>query len=773
MKKNLWLVAFLVLHSCLLHGQGVKHVSLQFSPSDFEISQNGDGSVSILSLRSDVSYKTDTLQPALPYIVCRILIGRTEEFVSYSYSGAKALFRSGVTVAPNSLPVTTDMINEPAPANRAVFYANSFYPSSNVEFIGSNCLGVYKFLAFRVCPFEYDALARKLYLKSWLDLQVNLSANPSTHSQSYAAGDREDLRDAVRRMVVNADELDTLYPLDVNRPGVTLTLQTGYEYVVVTSNAFKNVFQTLADWKNSKGIRAKVMTVDSIIANYSGATRQEKVKRALADIDGLRYVLLGGDTLNVPTQMSYLGILKDTTKYVDSIWISPSDYYYACLGTMNWDSNGNGLAAETSDYIDLNPTLHVSRVPVATITEAQNIVNRIIEYESMPDTLNWSDRILMGGQMRGGKLKVNGDSVYEAEYYGDLIYSTYINPTGGTYPAWNGTRKRFYESATDFSGGASYDFNAPNLQSQLATGYHFTDIITHGHTPYMEMEKNYPNYTWQYADALNNTSYTIITTTACHTNAFDKYSPFIGVPNQTDTCLSTHLMINPLSGVLAYWGSSRQNWYRKNGLSLEFSFLYDGMIYRKMLEERFHRMGVAATGVKITIDPTSYYDRWLLLSLNLLGDPEMPVYLEKPKTFANVEVYSVNDSIYVNADTTDYDICFINRENPSLYYTAREIGSANVSFARLDGVYDVCITKPGFIPWRGVIGDVYLQNKTLTGNRTYGGNHVYIGSNVTNKISQGQVVVQSGSTKVRALQDATITKDFQVSGGATFEITGQ
>jgi hypothetical protein len=48
-----------------------------------------------------------------------------------------------------------------------------------------------------------------------------------------------------------------------------------------------------------------------------------------------------------------------------------------------------------------------------------------------------------------------------------------------------------------------------------------------------------------------------------------------------------------------------------------------------------------------------------------------------------------------------------------------------------------------------------------------------IGSNVTNKITQGPVVVSTGSTTIKASQGTTITKDFQVELGAEFAITNE
>jgi hypothetical protein len=47
----------------------------------------------------------------------------------------------------------------------------------------------------------------------------------------------------------------------------------------------------------------------------------------------------------------------------------------------------------------------------------------------------------------------------------------------------------------------------------------------------------------------------------------------------------------------------------------------------------------------------------------------------------------------------------------------------------------------------------------------------FIGSDVTNKVAQGPVVVSNANITVKATQGATVTKDFEVQLGATFTIT--
>ena len=91
----------------------------------------------------------------------------------------------------------------------------------------------------------------------------------------------------------------------------------------------------------------------------------------------------------------------------------------------------------------------------------------------------------------------------------------------------------------------------------------------------------------------------------------------------------------------------------------------------------------------------------------------------------------------------------------------------------INGTFDVCTTKPNYVPHTTTCDNTYIQNLLLAGTKTYETGYAMIGSDVTDKVAQGAVVVNSGSTIVKASQGVTITKDFEVIPGAEFTITNQ
>ena len=764
MKKTIFLLPFLMLASLSSMGQNVKHVSLDFCMDDFRIEQDNAGNAFVLSDAHNCFLKSDTLLPALPYIGYNVLIGSADKYDNHVCSDSKSLFRSNVTMANNPEAIPTNILPSTNGTKHAASYSQRTYPSEFVEFGGMNECDGYRILTFHVCPFEYDATSKKLSLRTHIDLDIQLRPSPSTSSSR--TGNREDVRNIIRRIVVNPEDLSEQNEPSGDRSSNNLTKQQGFEYVIVTSNQFKGTFQELANWKSRKGIRSKIITVDDVLT-YEGATTKEKIKRALADISGLSYVLLGGDTLNVPTCMCYIG----SHETADSI--TPADVYYSCLETKNWDNNGNGFYGELNDSVCLLPVLNVSRAPVSTVEDAQVFVNRIINYESAPDTTNWKESILMCGSSLGDTNNGVWHPYYEnghsdTEIWSQMIYNQSIAPF------WSGKQCSFlYDTYTNLG---NVGFTANVLQVELAKGYTFVDVMTHGEKYYWQMEdlSSYYNTTANY---LVNSGYSVITTTACLTNAFDYHTNHT-IPRH---CLSQHFINNSQSGILAYWGPSRESWYTPTNISsLSGGHLFDTLTYKKLFIDKYHRIGKAATEVKIqkmseviASGPCYSATRKLFMGFNLMGDPEMPIYISKPKYFQNVSIQFVNDSIYVDAGTGGFDICFINKNDSTDYYIARDIADSLAVFSRIDGIFDVCITKPGYVPFITTCGDTYFQNITLTGTKTYETGNAMIGYDVTNIVSHGPVVINNGNTTFNARQSATITKDFVVKLGAKFTISNE
>ena len=724
--KKTFIFILLLFAVKIANGETSKVQTFKFDIDDFEI-QEFQGSLFITSNVHNLSFDSDINKPALPYIGVKIPIDDGLQYQRHTVNVNSSVIRSEVIMASNPEYVTT---NSGGNAEKwyEVTYLEDIYPEKNVVYSGCQKINGTLFCFFKVCPFFYNAKTKELSFIT--DFIINISL--STKSAKNAS----------------------------NHPVTRLSnVNTDYDYLIITNETLAPVYQKLADWKTFKGVKTKVLSVENIYQEITdNISNQAKVKKAIIDYYGtlvhqLKYVLLGGDTCVVPTEMTYIKLIKADSTIVEKT--TPSDLYFACLDDLEWDTNSNGLSGEIDDDIDYGPDIVVTRIPLSDIDETQNVVNRIIKYEIYPDTIQWKDNILMCGNQL--------TNLYSGDAYvkGENFYNTYIRGY------WNGNRTRFYNNFTDFEGGASYDLTDFNFESKFEDGYTFVDMITHGLPCYWVFE-NMDSYWHLYALRQRNKRNTIITTIACNTNAFDSLY-----------CLSKYFFKGYNSGILGYIGCSREGWFITHPYQLGPSFDYNGEFYKNLFLSSSHQLGASFYESKSSLVELcdTYHSpyRWLHMGLNCLGDPEMPVFLSKPKTFVNMSSYAFYETGFFDIYSWigNCRFCFSSRYNdrndyyiyPNTYYVSSE---------RLLGIgmFNICVTHPEYFPYLGIYGDtVYLQGEKLLGDyHVKSKTNTYIGSNVTNRRNQGPVIIEEGKTTIISPDGVTIYNDFEVKKGAELEI---
>ena len=487
---------------------------------------------------------------------------------------------------------------------------------------------------------------------------------------------------------------------------------------------------------------------------------------------GLKYVLLAGDIDIVPTQMCHIKYIynsgSNTRTFTNT---TPTDWFYGCLDTDNlsWDSNNNNTVGEFEDSVDLTAEVVVSRMPARNPEEATIMVKRVIDYEQNPSVANWEDNVLTCGRVYDVSQTINGQS--DAHRNGDNVYNH------GISPYWDGEWYRLYDTGTDF--GTGYYFNTDHLKEQLSNGFSFVHVETHGkETAFKTGNGIHTPEEWQEYDTLDatiqeNIGYTVLTVSSCNTNAFD-YSE--------GSCLSEAFMRNPSSGILAYIGNSREGFLVGNYPCVTLYQLF----YQKIFTSQEHQVGKALMDAKnecvgFCFDETLPW-RWTLFNMNMLGDPETPIFIHYPQTVENIYIwYSPGSSgsqgalemepyePYGTNEANHYTVCFMSLyDKGESYYIPNAIANGGGE------AYDectVCITRPGYIPYMGLYGDIiHLQNETIKGDRHLFAQKAFIGKSVTTKKDQGPVSIEKGKTTIEANKEVTIPNGFDVKLGAEFEI---
>lgn len=718
----------------------MKTITLNFSKQQFSFVNNSVGAMEIAMSDGFVGYGSDTSLPGLPLAAVNVRIPNGTSFGSMTESTQDELLFNNVVIAPNPTVYPgnyTGTIAKPQMPQ----YSAANYPDKNVQYVTTSTADGYTVLRFLVCPFKYDAQNKKLFLTKRMSFNINLNDTPATlveTNNNYG----NNLAEIIKSQVVNADEFEesdvATYGFDLQPGTIKPFLFQPEGYIIVTSEELAPYFQQLALWKKTKGLNAKIVTMKEIKSLYPEKTEQLALKMYLEDQydnNKLRYVLFGGDDSVVPVQYCYYsGVNKFSTEI-------PTDLFYACFNkTFNWDKNGDKHYGTVADDIDLTPSIFVTRVPVRTVADAGAFVNRILGYEQNPTKNGWSNNILMAGDSTNSFRPSPQHS--DVEYIGNKLYQENIAPY------WDGTRVRFYDTKTDFNGDANYDLTLSNFQEQLSNGYTFIDMMTHGSPTAWKLEKGM-FYNAKDAEELKNKNYSIITTKACLTNAFDEMKDWDG--NISDPCLSEAFMRNSNSGVVAYWGPSREGWsYASENLGPTLQ--YEAQFYRTLfsqtpINKNFGAIIAAAKSAMISYCNFDGSYRWLQFGMNPIGDPEMPIYTTTPKRFSNIHTTYSKDGKNVTIDTgvDSCKICIMSKDDygESFYYVTQNAKSIT---STTDKIYSVCITKQNYIPRIINILPTLPSTNSITNCSVHNdGNAVTIATQLSEGTKDARIVVASTS----------------------------
>lgn len=715
--KRIAILGMLSLICVLGVSASIQKIELSFNESDFDyVVDASTHNTHVECPKSNATYPGKGL-PALPLLSENILLKPGHEYVSTKVTYIKRVVKERVTLDKCKEQLPTDIsIGDSQPSGNEP-YAYDF-PDSVYMLSGISPVEGYQVLHYVISPYEYVRSSGTLYFIDKMTLEIETK---DLETSSGSSGLTMFNHELVGSLVNNTAVLD-------HDP-----LSTGYstpiDYLLITSDALADSFQPLLDWKHVKGLRVAVRTVEEIDSRYTGSDLPYKIKRCIQDFhnyNGVRFVLLGGDTEVVPTRYCIMPNLVDE-KSDPQAYTIPTDKYYACLGkNFNWDKNGNGIYGEPEDDVDLMDDVYLTRIPVNTPTDAYNVSMKFVESEKDP---KWNGNMLMAGSALWDYAYRHSD----AEYKGDRLFNEHIEPY------LEGNKVKFFDTGTDFEEGARYDLTPYNLYQELCKGYSFVEYIGHGSCYSWYVENNEQFKSWPDAERLvTDINTTVITTCSCSTNYFDctERSGF-------GPCLSETFIRNVEGGVVAYFGCSRAGFGTMGPISTYGTSLrYDASFYDMLFSDRIinKNFGKIATLAKlqrvglVLSDALVYEDgwldcrqeRWVQFGQNPVGDPEMPLFTATPKTFDNAKctvtmkpgLISSGVSFVTTIDTGEDDcrVCITSEEdNGERVFKVYD----NVRTVSCDGMLFDCIatiTKQNFKPKQ-----IYAYNKSAAEMSNGGG----------------------------------------------------
>ena len=214
-------------------------------------------------------------------------------------------------------------------------------------------------------------------------------------------------------------------------------------------------------------------------------------------------------------------------------------------------------------------------------------------------------------------------------------------------------------------------------------------------------------------------------------NLINQNAPFIAyadscLTNQFDDedAVSEILLYNPSGGAVAYVGNTRFSWI---GVGDDFQRAF----FHRLTSTR-HLGLLADTRVGMVNAWTGYYklyNKWVIFALNLMGDPEMPVWTGKPKemkvSFQNVLDKRDPFTVTVKTETAWPfpelpllgAVVHIKQNGFSRIANTNIIGQAvfDLNIADL-GPLEITVTKTGYLPFIGearIAGPSWVRGQVI------------------------------------------------------------
>ena len=246
-----------------------------------------------------------------------------------------------------------------------------------------------------------------------------------------------------------AEELLIILPY---KSSSSIAIQEDLEWITIG--------ESFADYKEATGISTRVMTLEDIVAGYSGVDEQEKIKRAIySNVINrhVEYVILVGDMGVFPVRYQLRGYTSDGAIYYaydedTATWspypfyrFFPSDGYYSNLwhnddagkAFDDWNDDGDGFFGEMYydnvrgiDGNSIHPDVALGRVPCRTPAEFLTYVTKVQFYENfVADAPSRNTGLFVVGTFgdcRGTKQNV------ESAFSGTLDV-TYVIKADGSY----------------------------------------------------------------------------------------------------------------------------------------------------------------------------------------------------------------------------------------------------------------------------------------------------------------------------------------------------
>ncbi len=678
--------------------------------------------------------------PQLPVRAVTIALPPGASFVTLEITSAESRERlQRVTPWPAQRPRILPIPGIDLPSwrfarpNQTIYGGHAAYPAAVAEVSSITRVGASQTVGVSVYPLQFLPDTGRLRFFSRVVLRLRYEDGPAAPG---LAAKHESGRFA-RAVLTDVSGLGPARAsLDLEE---TLLDPDDIEYVIIADDAHAAAFAPLADWKSQKGVPATIVTVQWIDATYAGDDTQERIRAFIADAYetwGSVWILLGGDTDWVPARHAYAMTCEAGGHALDDDLAA--DLYYADLDG-DWNLDGDDTYGETDDDVDLYPEVFVGRAPVTSVEEAEVFVGKVLDYERasasgveldmlMAAEILWDDPFTDSGIALN---RIDRDSVPPRFDPITKLYETLGN-----------------ESVTSV------------VEAINAGKGHF---LHSGHAWYTVMGCGEGYMNRSHADALTNAmGLPVVYSIGCWPAAFDL----------EESCIAEHFLRNPGGGAVAFIGNDRYGWASPGNPGFGYSERFMQEFYRFLFVEEVRHAGAVLAAAKAVLIPFSQSEnvyRWHQYELNLLGDPEMPIWTREPALLSVEHPHSVVAGTFIfdatvrtsTGPVADALVCL--RNGVDLYGRGHTGSDGTVTMAVETAVpetLELTVTAADCRPYETTVpvamSGVYLRGEGLAIDDASGNGDGLAGPGETVDLS---LTVRNFGTEEATGVDVTITTD--------------
>jgi hypothetical protein len=478
----------------------------------------------------------------------------------------------------------------------------------------------------------------------------------------------------------------------VNQETVASTSLSQTEYLIITSDAFVDYVQSLAKWKTQRGLFAAIQTVEDIESQYIGVDLSEKIKNCIRDYhenQGTTWVVLAGGVNIVPTR----------TVYTNGAYVS-CDYYYANLDN-NWDILSSGVATIV-DANDWEVEVYIGRLPADNSTQMEDLVSRLIEYERNPPIGEWMKTAVFD--------YIGFDTNRNHNWLAENIIPS----------DWNCILLGETEGIQTTKYSYDYSINESILVECVNAGASIVMSDAHG-SPTSTQRSIFVNDVdgdGLFDSGTDDIDGSVFLSTSTPFDVGNKLGFYFLAACSTGTfvgydCLTEYITRTSGIGCIgssasAYYDS---NWYDGETLGWYTQGLSE-RFWRRIFSEDGNHPGKALALAKenysedyVLLNPDAYDGGRTLSQFNLMGDPEVPLWLDIPLSLnisANANNVTRAISVLAEVDNSPISDVVVTMVGESIYQRAVTDfnGEVLLSMPNAESLSEVTITvsKNGYTP---------------------------------------------------------------------------